>query len=67
MDVKIEESWKEVLKKEFSQPYFQQIALHLKTERAQKKIIYQTANHHSQHYSYDTGNQCTATTNLFCK
>lgn len=40
MDVKIEESWKEVLKDEFSKPYFQQIALHLKTEKSQGKIIY---------------------------
>ena len=40
MEVKIEASWKEVLKAEFNQPYFQQIALHLKTERAQGKIIY---------------------------
>lgn len=40
MDVKIEESWKEALKDEFSKPYFQQIALHLKTEKSQGKIIY---------------------------
>jgi uracil-DNA glycosylase len=40
MDVKIEPSWKEILKDEFSQPYFQQITLHLKTEKAQGKIIY---------------------------
>jgi uracil-DNA glycosylase len=40
MDVKIEESWKAVLKDEFSKPYFQQIPLHLKTERAQGKTIY---------------------------
>ena len=40
MEVKIEASWKEILKSEFSQPYFQQIALHLKTERAQGKPIY---------------------------
>ena len=40
MDVKIEPRWKEVLKDEFSKPYFQQIVLHLKTERAQGKTIY---------------------------
>ncbi|MES1216430.1 MAG: uracil-DNA glycosylase [Bacteroidota bacterium] len=40
MDVKIESSWKEVLKSEFNKPYFQQIALHLKTEKSQGKIIY---------------------------
>jgi uracil-DNA glycosylase len=40
MDVKIEESWKTVLKDEFSKPYFQQIPLHLKTEKAQGKTIY---------------------------
>lgn len=40
MDVKIEPSWKEILKDEFSQPYFEQIALHLKTERLQQKTIY---------------------------
>ena len=40
MDVRIEPAWKEVLKEEFSKPYFQQIVLHLKTERAQGKTIY---------------------------
>ncbi|MFT3674734.1 MAG: uracil-DNA glycosylase [Chitinophagaceae bacterium] len=40
MDVKIEESWKNLLKDEFSKPYFEQIVLHLKTERAQQKTIY---------------------------
>ena len=40
MDVKIEASWKEVLKSEFNKPYFQQIVLHLKTERSQGKTIY---------------------------
>lgn len=40
MDVKIEASWKEALKDEFSKPYFRQITLHLKTEKAQGKIIY---------------------------
>ena len=42
MDVKIESSWKEVLKDEFKHSYFQQIVLHLKTERASGKIIYPT-------------------------
>lgn len=40
MDVKIEPSWKKVLKDEFNKPYFQQIALHIKTEKSQGKIIY---------------------------
>lgn len=40
MDVKIEESWKEVLKDEFTKPYFQQVAVFLKTEKAAGKIIY---------------------------
>lgn len=40
MDVKIEASWKELLKDEFNQPYFQHIILHLKTEKAQGKTIY---------------------------
>ncbi len=40
MDVKIEASWKEVLKNEFAKPYFEQIPLHLKTEKSQGKIIY---------------------------
>ena len=40
MNVKIEASWKEVLRGEFSKPYFQQIPLHLKTEKSQGKIIY---------------------------
>jgi uracil-DNA glycosylase len=40
MDVKIEDSWKKILKDEFSKPYFQQIALHLKTEKSQHKTIY---------------------------
>src|SRR5688572_23791722 len=40
MDVKIEDSWKEVLQQEFDKAYFQQIPLHLKTEKSQGKIIY---------------------------
>lgn len=40
MDVKIEPGWKDLLKDEFSKPYFQQIVLHLKTEKSQGKIIY---------------------------
>ncbi len=40
MDVKIEATWKEILKDEFSKPYFRQIALHIKTEKSQGKIIY---------------------------
>ena len=40
MDVKINESWKEALKDEFSKPYFQQIVAFLKTEKAAGKTIY---------------------------
>jgi uracil-DNA glycosylase len=40
MDVKIEPGWKELLKEEFNKPYFEQIALHLKTEKSQGKTIY---------------------------
>jgi uracil-DNA glycosylase len=44
MDVKIESEWKQVLYDEFSKPYFIQIAHYLKTEKAQKKIIYPPGN-----------------------
>lgn len=40
MDVKIEDSWKEILQQEFDKPYFQQIPVHLKTEKSQGKVIY---------------------------
>lgn len=40
MDVKIEASWKEVLKDEFKKPYFKEITEHLKTEKAQGKTIF---------------------------
>lgn len=40
MDVKIEDSWKDVLKTEFSKAYFEQTALHIKTEKSQGKTIY---------------------------
>jgi uracil-DNA glycosylase len=40
MDVKMESSWKDALKSEFSKPYFQQIVTFLKTEKAAGKIIY---------------------------
>ncbi len=40
MDVKIESSWKDALKNEFTKPYFQQIVTFLKTEKASGKIIY---------------------------
>jgi len=42
LDVKIEGSWKAILKQEFSKSYFQQIAAHLKTEKATKTVIYPT-------------------------
>lgn len=40
MDVKMEASWKKMLKNEFTKPYFQQIPLHIKTEKSQGKILY---------------------------
>lgn len=40
MDVKIEQSWKEVLKDEFSKDYFQELAAFLKMEKAAGKTIY---------------------------
>lgn len=40
MDVRIEPGWKEVLKHEFTKPYFLQIVTHLKTERASGRQIY---------------------------
>ena len=40
MNVKIEESWKEVLKDEFTKDYFLQIVTFIKTEKAAGKIIY---------------------------
>ncbi len=40
MDVKIEESWKKILKDEFQKTYFQQIVTFLKTEKAAGKIVY---------------------------
>lgn len=40
MNVKMEASWKEVLKDEFKKPYFKNITEHLKTEKEQGKVIY---------------------------
>lgn len=40
MNVKIEDSWKEVLQEEFKQPYFKEIASFLKEEKAAGKTIY---------------------------
>lgn len=45
MDVKIEESWKQLLSAEFRQPYFQKIVDHLKTEKLQGKTIYPAGPH----------------------
>jgi uracil-DNA glycosylase len=42
--VKIEESWKEALKEEFEKPYFQTLALYLKNEKANGKVIYPPGN-----------------------
>jgi len=40
MDVQIEESWKEILKQEFSKSYFQQIVTFIKAEKSLGKKIY---------------------------
>ena len=40
MDVKIEPSWKEVLKDEFGKDYFQQVVAYLKMEKAMGRVIY---------------------------
>ncbi len=40
MDVKIEESWKQVLKSEFSKSYFLEAVTFIKTEKALNKTIY---------------------------
>ena len=40
MDVKIEDSWKTVLKAEFTKSYFLQVATHLKTEKLSGNTIY---------------------------
>jgi uracil-DNA glycosylase len=40
MNVKIEESWKNALAKEFEKPYFKTITEHIKTEKEQGKTIY---------------------------
>jgi uracil-DNA glycosylase len=40
MEVRIEETWKQVLHAEFSKSYFENIVAFLKTEKAQDKIIY---------------------------
>ncbi len=42
MSVQIDPSWKAVLKKEFDSEYFQQLALHIRTEMEQGKTIYPT-------------------------
>jgi uracil-DNA glycosylase len=44
MEVKIESSWKEVLKEEFHKAYFEQIVMALKHERAANHTIYPTGN-----------------------
>lgn len=40
MDVQIDNSWKNILKEEFSKPYFLQIVNFLRTEKMAGKIIY---------------------------
>ena len=40
LNIKVEESWKLVLKEEFNKPYFIQLVNHIKTEIEQGKLIY---------------------------
>lgn len=40
LNIKVEESWKLVLKEEFNNPYFLQLVNHIKTEKEQGKLIY---------------------------
>ena len=40
MDVKIEDSWKEILRPEFTKPYFLQVTTYLKTEKLAGSTIY---------------------------
>lgn len=40
MDVKIESTWKEILKDEFDKPYFSEIVQYLKAEKSLGRIIY---------------------------
>ena len=40
MDVKIDASWKEILRHEFTKPYFLQVVTHLKTEKATGAVVY---------------------------
>ncbi len=44
MTIKIEESWKDLLKDEFKKLYFQQIITFLKSEKASGKVIYPPGN-----------------------
>lgn len=44
MDVKIEDSWKNVLKEEFDQPYFVELVRKLHEEKAAGKIIFPPGN-----------------------
>src|SRR5687767_2345004 len=44
MDVKIEQSWKQILKEEFEKPYFAEITTLLKAEKALGRIIYPPGN-----------------------
>jgi uracil-DNA glycosylase len=44
MDVKMDESWKEVLQEEFTKTYFKQAVTFLKVEKSQHKTIYPPGN-----------------------
>ncbi|HPH22910.1 MAG TPA: uracil-DNA glycosylase [Chitinophagaceae bacterium] len=57
MNVKIEDSWKEALKNEFTNPYFLQIVAHLKTEKATKTVIYPTGSQIFNAFNYTPFNQ----------
>jgi uracil-DNA glycosylase len=45
MNIALEESWKEVMMKEFGKPYFKQLVNHIKTEKEQGKEIYPAGSH----------------------
>ncbi|MCS7028659.1 MAG: uracil-DNA glycosylase [Bacteroidia bacterium] len=51
-EVKIEESWKQVLSAEFNKPYFEALVLFLKQEKAKQKIIYPKGSEIFNAYAY---------------
>lgn len=45
MNVEIEETWKQALKPEFTQPYFLQLVEHIKLEKQMGQVIYPKGSH----------------------